>query len=78
MSTVTSTFTSASATDVASSGEPVQPVTRQCGRCRHHFPADAGMHPMALREWWVCEPCHDALFGTAGFGRSAQHGTARS
>lgn len=48
-----------------------EPATRQCGRCRQHFPAEPDMHPMALREWWACESCHDVLFGKAAFGRTA-------
>jgi hypothetical protein len=37
------------------------PPTRQCGRCRAHFPIDADTHPMELRDWWACPNCVDAL-----------------
>jgi hypothetical protein len=40
--------------------------TRQCGRCRETFPGDPTLHATALREWWLCPPCHDALFAPAG------------
>ncbi len=37
-------------------------VTRQCARCRLHFPVEAGTHPMELPSgWWVCPTCADAL-----------------
>ena len=39
---------------------------RQCGRCRQSFPADSGLHPVALAEWWLCPPCREALLGEAG------------
>lgn len=33
-------------------------VTRQCARCRLHFPVEAGTHPMELPSgWWVCPTC---------------------
>jgi len=37
------------------------PPTRQCGRCRLHFPIAAETHPMELRDWWACSSCEDAL-----------------
>lgn len=36
---------------------------RQCGRCREWFDGDPALHPTALPEWWLCAPCHVALFG---------------
>lgn len=36
---------------------------RQCGRCRRYFDADAA--EAELQEWWLCAPCHEALFGAA-------------
>ncbi len=44
----------------------IEPVQRQCSRCRGHFPAEPGLHAAAIREWWVCAPCHDSLFPTKG------------
>ncbi len=41
------------------------PDLRQCGRCRQHFPTDPALHPTAKPEWWLCSPCHDALFADA-------------
>jgi hypothetical protein len=38
---------------------------RQCGRCRQMFAMDATAHPTALREWWLCRPCYEALLGTS-------------
>lgn len=35
--------------------------TRQCGRCRLHFPVPADTHPMELRDWWTCSNCSEAL-----------------
>ena len=35
--------------------------TRQCGRCRLHFPIPAGTHPMELSDWWACTSCSEAL-----------------
>lgn len=35
---------------------------RQCSRCRLHFDIDVRDAPDA---WWLCGPCHGALFGTA-------------
>jgi hypothetical protein len=52
---------------------PEQPRTgnqprelRQCGRCRLSFPTDPTLHPVALREWWLCPSCYDTLLGPAG------------
>jgi hypothetical protein len=42
------------------------PELRQCGRCRQSFPTDPTLHAVALREWWLCPPCHDTLLGPAG------------
>ena len=39
-------------------------ATRQCGRCRETFAGDPDTHPTALPDWWACEPCREALFGT--------------
>jgi hypothetical protein len=36
---------------------------RQCGRCRQTFAGDPALHATALPEWWLCPPCHAALFG---------------
>ena len=41
-----------------------EPLTRQCGRCRGMFAADADLDADALRAWWVCPPCRIALFGS--------------
>jgi hypothetical protein len=35
--------------------------TRQCGRCRRHFPGDVATDPAVLTEWWACADCVDAL-----------------
>ena len=40
-------------------GDPTP--TRQCGRCRVHFPVEADAHPMELLDWWVCSNCAAAL-----------------
>jgi hypothetical protein len=37
------------------------PVMRQCGRCRQFFPADPGLHPSAVNDWWSCPACHEAI-----------------
>jgi len=48
-------------TAVGLPGGPV-PETRQCGRCREHFPVGpADERPT----WWACGPCRLALFGAA-------------
>jgi hypothetical protein len=36
---------------------------RRCGRCRQQFPGDPTLPTVAHPDWWVCPPCHDALFG---------------
>jgi hypothetical protein len=41
------------------------PRLRQCGRCRQSFPGDPTLHAVALPEWWLCPPCHAALFSPA-------------
>lgn len=38
---------------------------RQCGRCRQFFASEPAVHPAAIQEWWLCEPCHDKLMGTS-------------
>lgn len=38
---------------------------RQCGRCRQFFASEPALNPAAIQEWWLCEPCHDKLMGTA-------------
>jgi hypothetical protein len=35
--------------------------TRQCGRCRGHFPIEGDVHPMELRDWWACASCAESL-----------------
>ena len=37
---------------------------RQCARCRHHFPVDAGTDPIELIGWWACPDCTAALLPT--------------
>jgi hypothetical protein len=37
--------------------------SRRCGRCRRTFPGDPTLPATAHPDWWVCAPCHDALFG---------------
>ena len=37
---------------------------RQCGRCRRFFPAEPDLEPMALQDWWLCDPCSHKLLGT--------------
>jgi hypothetical protein len=39
------------------------PQSRRCRRCRGSFPADPTLLATAYPDWWVCPPCHDALFG---------------
>ena len=34
---------------------------RPCGRCRRFF--DSEPEPEWIDAWWLCDPCHDALFG---------------
>lgn len=34
---------------------------RQCARCRHHFPVEAGTDPIELIGWWACPDCTAAL-----------------
>ena len=53
------------------------PPQRQCGRCRRSFPAEAGLDPRSLREWWACPPCRAALFPPKA-GAGAGVNTARS
>ena len=43
-------------------------ATRQCGRCRESFPGDPTLPVGALQEWWLCPPCHAALFVSASKG----------
>lgn len=40
---------------------PIVP-RRQCGRCRGFFASETPLDPRALREWWACPTCRDALF----------------
>ncbi len=37
---------------------------RQCARCRHHFPIEAGTDPIELIGWWTCHACSAALLPT--------------
>ena len=53
------------------------PQVRQCGRCRGSFPADTGLHPVALPEWWLCPPCREALLGQSGFHLVSADGGVR-
>ena len=54
---------------------------RQCGRCRQFFSCDAALNPVAIQDWWICEPCHDKLMGvgaptgtgSVGSGRVSSH-----
>lgn len=51
---------------VAGAGHPLpsedpDAPDRQCGRCRQHF--DVEPPQVAVQEWWLCAPCHTALFG---------------
>lgn len=46
------------------SAETEPAPVRQCGRCRQYFPADPLSDPTVLQDWWLCEPCHNSLFGT--------------
>lgn len=39
------------------------PRDQQCGRCRLSFSADPAREAIALQDWWLCEPCRDALLG---------------
>ena len=39
------------------------PQPRRCGRCRQSFPGDPTFPVTAHPDWWVCPPCHDALYG---------------
>jgi hypothetical protein len=48
-------------TDDTETGSDDPTPTRQCGRCRGHFPIPADTHPMELRDWWTCAPCTHAL-----------------
>jgi hypothetical protein len=56
--TIDTADTNGTATD--GSLDDVAP-TRQCGRCRLHFPIPADTHPMELRDWWTCPTCSEAL-----------------
>ena len=40
--------------------------SRTCGRCRLDFPIGTDVHPMELRDWWVCTDCTEALMPTRG------------
>ncbi len=37
--------------------------SRQCGRCRQHFPVDGSLSPQP--KWWACSTCRFKLFGSA-------------
>ena len=39
------------------------PQPRLCGRCRQSFPGDPTFPVTAHPDWWVCPPCHEALYG---------------
>lgn len=48
-------------TSTAPGVAPETTPTRQCGRCRLHFPIDADTHPMELGDWWACPACLQSL-----------------
>ena len=39
-----------------------EPHSRQCGRCRKHFPLDVSLSPQP--KWWACSTCRLKLFGS--------------
>jgi hypothetical protein len=41
---------------------PEKSQTRQCGRCRLHFPLDVSLSPQP--KWWACSTCRLKLFGS--------------
>ena len=50
--------------DTDASSADAGPPGRQCARCRHHFPVEAGTDPIELIGWWTCPACSDALLPT--------------
>lgn len=51
--------------DTPTATEESELAERRCGRCGEMFPGDPELHPNAIPAWWVCAPCHGALFGEA-------------
>lgn len=47
--------------------DPAEPSgpTRRCWRCLQYFPCDAAEIPRGASEWWLCDPCQNALVGPA-------------
>jgi len=43
-------------------GEP-RAVSRQCSRCRAHFPLDPTLLFTTAHAWWLCAACEPALLG---------------
>ena len=50
--------------DVAGPEASIVATERRCGRCRGVFPLDPTLDGTGLQDWWVCDPCHNKLFGT--------------
>jgi hypothetical protein len=44
----------------------IEPVPRQCGRCRQMFEGDPALEPGTLPDWWLCPPCRLVLLPPVG------------